>query len=39
MEPYKNDKYILVYCGAVSVTNEDIDCSEKQIMQVNKMIE
>ncbi len=39
MEPYKNDNYLLVYCGAASVYDDETDTCEKQIMQVNKMLE
>ena len=39
MEPYKNKKHILVYCGATNVLDEENDCYEKQIEQVNKMLE
>lgn len=37
--PYKNDKYILVYCGAANMYDEDTETYEKQILKVNKMLE
>ncbi len=39
MQPYKNDKYILVYCGATSIHDDETDTYEKQIIKVNKMLE
>ena len=39
MKNYQSEKYILVYCGATSVYEEETDVYEKQIHQVNKMIE
>lgn len=39
MEPYKKEKYILVYCGACNVFNEETQVYEKQIHQVTEMIE
>ena len=39
MLPYRDQKYILVYCGATQVNDEDTQQTEKQIMLVNKMLE
>lgn len=39
MSKYKYDKFILVYCGATSILDEETNCYEKQILLVNKMIE
>lgn len=37
--PYKDEKYILVYCGATSVLDEETESYEKQILKVNRMLE
>lgn len=37
--PYKDDKHILVYCGATNIEDEETESYEKQILQVNKLLE
>lgn len=39
MRKYKNEKYILIYCGATTVFDEELESYEKQIIQVNNMLE
>jgi len=39
LEKYKDNKYILIYCGATSDYNEETGIIEKQIDQVSCMVE
>lgn len=39
MGAYRNEKHILVYCGATNMFDEDTETNEKQILKVSRMLE